>query len=151
MIPMRLTALAPAHIVGKDAKLITVEKVTRTTRATDSVEEKIVDLGFVGQPKTIDPKLIQALIHADEDYVPVVKQTFEMLADSGMKHLAPHALTALNNNYIKPSKRIFDNAKVTARSNVVSPAGGSGIRRRMSSFRATTSFLRLATSRLANV
>jgi DNA topoisomerase-3 len=39
-----------------------------------------------------------------EDYVPVVKQTFEMLADSGMKHLAPHALTALNGNYIRPTK-----------------------------------------------
>jgi DNA topoisomerase-3 len=48
-----------------------------------------------------------------EDYVPVVKQTFEMLADSGMKHLAPHALTALNNHYVRPSKRIFDNAKVS--------------------------------------
>jgi len=48
-----------------------------------------------------------------EDYVPVVKQTFEMLADSGMRHLAPHALTALNNNYLKPSKRIFDNSKVS--------------------------------------
>ncbi|MCM2295773.1 DNA topoisomerase III [Rhodoferax sp.] len=48
-----------------------------------------------------------------EDYVPVVKQTFEMLADSGLKHLAPHALTALNNHYIRPSKRIFDNAKVS--------------------------------------
>jgi DNA topoisomerase-3 len=48
-----------------------------------------------------------------EDYVPVVKQTFEMLANSGMKHLAPHALTALNNNYVRPSKRIFDNAKVS--------------------------------------
>ncbi|MCB8745966.1 DNA topoisomerase III [Rhodoferax sp. U2-2l] len=48
-----------------------------------------------------------------EDYVPVVKQTFEMLADSGMRHLAPHALTALNNGYIRPSKRIFDNSKVS--------------------------------------
>ena len=48
-----------------------------------------------------------------EDYVPVVKQTFEMLADSGMRHLAPHALTALNNNYIKPTKRVFDNSKVS--------------------------------------
>lgn len=51
--------------------------------------------------------------HLPEDYLPVVKETFGMLADSGMKHLAPHALTALNNNYIKPSKRIFDNAKVS--------------------------------------
>ena len=48
-----------------------------------------------------------------EDYLPVVKKTFEMIADSGMKHLAPHALVALNGNYIKPNKRIFDNAKVS--------------------------------------
>ncbi len=48
-----------------------------------------------------------------EDYVPVVKKTFEMLADSDMRHLAPHALVALNNNYIRPTKRVFDNAKVS--------------------------------------
>ena len=48
-----------------------------------------------------------------EDYLPVAKRTFEMLADSGMRHLAPHALTALNNNYVRPSKRIFDNSKVS--------------------------------------
>ena len=48
-----------------------------------------------------------------EDYLPVVKDTFTMLADSGMAHLAPHAKTALQNSYIKPSKRIFDNAKVS--------------------------------------
>ena len=48
-----------------------------------------------------------------EDYLPVVKKTFEMLADSGMRHLAPHAAVALKGNYIKPNKRIFDNAKVS--------------------------------------
>jgi DNA topoisomerase-3 len=48
-----------------------------------------------------------------EDYLPVVRDTFEMLAKSPMKHLAPHAATALKGNYIKPSKRIFDNAKVS--------------------------------------
>lgn len=51
-----------------------------------------------------------------EDYLGTVRQTFEMLADvqsHGMKHLAPHALTALNNDYIRPSKRIFDNSKVS--------------------------------------
>ena len=48
-----------------------------------------------------------------EDYVPVVKQTFEMLANSGMRHLAPHAETALKGGYIRPSKRVFDNAKVS--------------------------------------
>ncbi len=48
-----------------------------------------------------------------EDYVPVVEQTFQMLAASSMTHLAPHAATALKGQYIKPSKRIFDNAKVS--------------------------------------
>ena len=36
--------------------------------------------------------------HLHEDYVPVVKQTFEMLADKGFQHLQPHALVALNND-----------------------------------------------------
>jgi DNA topoisomerase-3 len=48
-----------------------------------------------------------------EDYVPVVKDTFAMLADSGMRHLAPFAATAIKGGYVKPSKRIFDNAKVS--------------------------------------
>ena len=48
-----------------------------------------------------------------EDYLPVVKKTFDMLADSGMRHLAPHAATAIKGGYIKQNKRIFDNAKVS--------------------------------------
>ena len=48
-----------------------------------------------------------------EDYLPVARQTFEMLAQSGMRHLAPHAETALQGNYVRPSKRVFDNAKVS--------------------------------------
>jgi DNA topoisomerase-3 len=48
-----------------------------------------------------------------EDYLPVVRQTFQMLADSRMAHLSPHAQTALANGYIKPNRRVFDNAKVS--------------------------------------
>ncbi|MBK8071986.1 MAG: DNA topoisomerase III [Ramlibacter sp.] len=48
-----------------------------------------------------------------EDYLPVVKSTFEMLAGSGMVHLAPFARQGLDGNYIKPTKRVFDNAKVS--------------------------------------
>ena len=48
-----------------------------------------------------------------EDYVPVAQETFEMLAASGMKHLAPHAALALANRYVRPAKRIFDNSKVS--------------------------------------
>jgi DNA topoisomerase-3 len=36
-----------------------------------------------------------------------------MLATSGMRHLAPFAQQAINDNYIRPTKRIFDNSKVS--------------------------------------
>jgi acetylglutamate kinase len=57
---------------GKDARLITVEKATKTRKDPDSNIEQAVDLGFVGEPTRIDPKLIEALIYAEEDYIPVV-------------------------------------------------------------------------------
>jgi DNA topoisomerase-3 len=41
------------------------------------------------------------------------KQTFDMLATSGMRHLAPFAQQAINDNYIRPTKRVFDNSKVS--------------------------------------
>jgi len=48
-----------------------------------------------------------------EDYLPVARQTFEMLAHSGMAHLAPYARQALDGSYLRPSKRIFDNSKIS--------------------------------------
>jgi len=57
---------------GKDARLLTVEKAVRTRKDPDSMIEQAVDLGFVGEPTAVDPTLIQALINAPEDYVPVI-------------------------------------------------------------------------------
>jgi DNA topoisomerase-3 len=51
--------------------------------------------------------------HLPEDYLSVAHQTFAMLAASPMRHLAPHAQTAIDKGYIKPSRRIFDNSKVS--------------------------------------
>ncbi|WP_295952645.1 DNA topoisomerase III [Rhodoferax sp.] len=48
-----------------------------------------------------------------EDYVPVVHETMAMLANSGMAHLAPFAKQAVANHYVKPTKRVFDNSKVS--------------------------------------
>ncbi len=48
-----------------------------------------------------------------EDYLGVARKTFEMLAHSNQRHLAPHAAKALADGYIKPTKRIFDNSKVS--------------------------------------
>jgi acetylglutamate kinase len=75
---------------GKDARLITVEKAIRTKRDPDSNIEQAVDLGFVGEPKKVDPKIVEALIYADQDYVPVIApigvsdegQTFNINADT---------------------------------------------------------------------
>jgi acetylglutamate kinase len=73
---------------GKDAGLITVEKATRT-RAAHPEEE--VDLGFVGEPTRIDPKLIRSLIDSEtDDYIPVIApigvaedgQTYNINADT---------------------------------------------------------------------
>ncbi|MET0293897.1 MAG: acetylglutamate kinase [Phenylobacterium sp.] len=57
---------------GKDARLITVEKATRTKKDPDSNIEQVVDLGFVGEPTRVDPQLIEALITSEQDYIPVV-------------------------------------------------------------------------------
>ncbi len=75
---------------GKDAGLITVEKATRTRTDPDSAIEQVVDLGFVGEPTRIDPKLIRSLIDSEDDYIPVIApigvsdegQTFNINADT---------------------------------------------------------------------
>jgi acetylglutamate kinase len=75
---------------GKDARLITVEKLHRTQKDPGSRIEQAVDLGFVGEPTRVDPKLLEALIYADQDYIPVVApigvsaegQTYNINADT---------------------------------------------------------------------
>jgi len=57
---------------GKDARLITVTKARRTKKDPGSQIEQVVDLGFVGEPKRVDPQILSALIHAEQDYVPVI-------------------------------------------------------------------------------
>lgn len=51
--------------------------------------------------------------HLPTDYVKVVHDTMGMLADSGMKHLAPFAAQAVKEGYVKPIKRVFDDTKVS--------------------------------------
>ncbi len=53
-----------AGISGKDANLVTAVKVTRTVRDPDSLIEAQVDLGFVGEPATVDRTLIDTLLAA---------------------------------------------------------------------------------------
>ncbi|HEV2082390.1 MAG TPA: acetylglutamate kinase [Brevundimonas sp.] len=75
---------------GKDAGLLTVEKTRRTKRDPDSMIEHEVDLGYVGEPTEVDPKLITRLLESDADWVPVVApigvsedgQTYNVNADT---------------------------------------------------------------------
>ncbi|QJE71869.1 acetylglutamate kinase [Aerophototrophica crusticola] len=55
---------------GKDDDLIEARKVTRTKRDPDSNIERIVDLGFVGDPFRINPGLLMKLRQAD--IIPVI-------------------------------------------------------------------------------
>ena len=73
---------------GKDGGLITVRKAARTTKDPESGIEKVIDLGFVGEPETIDPYILDAF--QKTEIIPVIAplgidvsgQTFNINADT---------------------------------------------------------------------
>ncbi len=79
---------------GKDGKLIQVNKLKRTKRDPDSNIERIVDLGFVGEPSLINPELLQSL--EEIDVIPVIApigvgpdgHTYNINADTAAGHIA---------------------------------------------------------------
>ena len=57
-------------ISGKDGGLVTAAKVSRTTRDPDSQIEQVIDLGFVGEPETVDTSVIETICAAG--MIPVI-------------------------------------------------------------------------------
>ena len=55
---------------GKDGRLIEAQQMRRTTRDPDSNIEKILDLGFVGEPVTINTKALDVL--RQSDIIPII-------------------------------------------------------------------------------
>ena len=55
---------------GKDGGLIQAKKLRRTKRETDSNIEKILDLGFVGEPIRVCPHVLESF--EDTDIIPVI-------------------------------------------------------------------------------
>jgi acetylglutamate kinase len=55
---------------GKDGNMVFAEKVTRTEVDPDSNIEKVVDLGFVGEPKTVNRAVIDMVLSAE--LIPVI-------------------------------------------------------------------------------
>ncbi len=57
-------------ISGKDGNLMVVRKLTKTERDPNTNAEREVDLGFVGDPEEVDPRIVQVL--AASEFIPVV-------------------------------------------------------------------------------
>ena len=55
---------------GKDGNLIQARKLKKTHRMSDSNIEKILDLGFVGEPSRINPHVLETF--KDSDIIPVI-------------------------------------------------------------------------------
>ena len=75
-------------ISGKDGRLIEATKLTRTRRDPDSNIERLVDLGFVGEPARINTELLEVFMNTD--IIPVIApigvgddgQTYNINADT---------------------------------------------------------------------
>ena len=71
---------------GKDGNLIEAQKLTRTKRDPDSNIERILDLGFVGEPSHINPEILIPVIAPIG--VGANGQTFNINADTAAGHIA---------------------------------------------------------------
>ncbi len=57
-------------LTGKDGNMVTVTRLKRTVVDPDSMIEKVVDLGFVGEPKTVRTEVLEVL--KKSDIIPVL-------------------------------------------------------------------------------
>lgn len=57
-------------LTGKDANMVTAKKLTRTVTDPDSNIERIVDLGFVGEPDIVDREVLDVL--RETNLIPVI-------------------------------------------------------------------------------
>lgn len=79
---------------GKDGNLIEARKIRRTKSDPDSNIEKILDLGFVGEPVMVNPDILVAL--EESDIIPVIApigvgengETFNINADTAAGAIA---------------------------------------------------------------
>jgi acetylglutamate kinase len=57
-------------LCGKDAKLMVCEKITRTRKDPAGGPDQVVDLGFVGEPREVNPGVLETFLKSD--FIPVV-------------------------------------------------------------------------------
>ena len=81
-------------LCGKDAHLIKARKLQRTKRDPESNIEKVLDLGFVGEPVEVNPHVLDCFINTD--IIPVIApigvgedgQTYNINADTAAGAIA---------------------------------------------------------------
>jgi len=81
-------------ICGKDGNLMRAKRVSKTKKDPDSNIEKILNLGFVGEPTVIDPEVLN--VFEDSDIIPVIApigigdngETFNINADTAAGAIA---------------------------------------------------------------
>ncbi len=57
---------------GSDAMLLKAKKLGPRRRKTDSALEPLIDLGFVGEPESVDATLLNVLVTQAEGFIPVL-------------------------------------------------------------------------------
>jgi acetylglutamate kinase len=103
-------------ISGKDGGLITAEKIHHQRRKTDSNIEKVLDLGFVGEPVHINPTLLKVL--EGSDIIPVIApiglgydgETYNINADTAAGAIAK-AVGATRLLLLTDTAGVFDKNK----------------------------------------
>lgn len=108
---------------GSDSGLISATKLTRKVVDPDSSIEKIVDLGFVGEPKAVNPIVIKALRDAEDPFIPVIAplgvgpngQSYNINADTAAGAIAS-ALNAKRLLLLTDIAGVLDKSKSLIRS-----------------------------------
>ena len=82
-------------LCGKDANLMICEKALKTKKDPESNIEKVLDLGFVGEPVEVNPRVLEVFLKSD--FIPVVApvgagrdadETFNVNADTAAGAIA---------------------------------------------------------------
>lgn len=79
---------------GKDGNLIKAKKLLRTKKDPESSIEKVLDLGFVGEPDVVNPHILHSFL--ESDIIPVIApigagpngETYNINADTGAGAIA---------------------------------------------------------------
>ncbi|MFT5703519.1 MAG: acetylglutamate kinase [Rickettsiales bacterium] len=110
---------------GKDGNMITARKLTRTKKDPDSNIEKILNLGFVGEPSHINPEILNGF--ENSDVIPVIApigvgengETYNINADTAAGAIAS-ALNAAKliilsdvDGVLLPNKELISHLSVT--------------------------------------